>query len=68
MPENASDQHQGPFVRPQASEGTITIRWWRLPEPYASGFDREFDWEYRPDPGIPDEFAERLLREVANRL
>jgi hypothetical protein len=28
----------------------------------------EFDWEYRPDPGIPDEFAERLLREIADRL
>lgn len=54
--------------QPQPSEGTITIRWWRLPEPYASGFDTEFDWEYRPDPGIPDEFAERLLREIADRL
>jgi hypothetical protein len=68
MPENAGDQLQGRFARPQPSEGTITIRWWRLPEPYASGFDTEFDWEYRPDPGIPDEFAERLLREIADRL
>jgi hypothetical protein len=50
-------------------EGTITIRWKRLPEP----LDTEagvlhFVWAYEPDPAIPDEDAERILREVADRI
>jgi hypothetical protein len=28
----------------------------------------EFDWQYRPVPPIPDEFASHLLMEVAQRL
>jgi hypothetical protein len=49
---------------PQPAGGLITIRWWRLPEP----FESEFDWEYRPIPPIPDELGKRLLGEVADRL
>jgi len=49
---------------PQPAGGLITIRWWRLPEP----FESEFDWEYRPIPPIPDELGQRLLGEVADRL
>ena len=49
---------------PQPAGGLITIRWWRLPEP----FESEFDWEYRPIPPIPDELGRRLLEEVADRL
>jgi hypothetical protein len=55
--------HDDPAPHPPAG-GLITIRWWRLPEP----FESEFDWEYRPIPPIPDELGKRLLSEVADRL
>jgi hypothetical protein len=48
-------------------QGTITLRWKRLPDP-DRGEGHEFEWEYVPVPPIPDELAARLLREVANRL
>jgi len=53
----------------EPNEGTIIIRWSRLPEPYRSdpGLG-EFDWAYEPDPPTPDEVAARLLRAIADRL
>jgi hypothetical protein len=48
-------------------EGTISLRWKRLPESYREE-GHEFDFEYEPVPPIPDELAVRLLQEVASRL
>jgi hypothetical protein len=62
MPKAARDDPAPPPQQPTG--GLITIRWWRLPEP----FESEFDWEYRPIPPIPDELGKRLLGEVADRL
>jgi len=62
MPKAARDDPAPP--PPQPGGGLITIRWWRLPEP----FESEFDWEYRPIPPIPDELGKRLLGVVADRL
>ena len=62
MPKAARDDPAPPPQQPTG--GLITIRWWRLPEP----FESEFDWEYRPLPQIPDELGRRLLGEVADRL
>jgi hypothetical protein len=47
---------------PAPMQGLITIRY-----TYSAG-RREFEWEYEPDPAIPDELAVLLLREVADRL
>jgi hypothetical protein len=54
----------GRAAAPQSAskEGSITIRY-----AYREKSD-EFEWSYEPDPPIPDELAQRLLREVAERL
>jgi hypothetical protein len=62
MPKAVHDDPAPP--PPQPAGGLITIRWWRLPEP----FESELDWEYQPIPPIPNELGQRLLGEVADRL
>jgi hypothetical protein len=49
------------------TQGTITIRWKRLPDPNREE-GHQFDWQYVPEPPIPDEMAARLLHEVASRI
>jgi hypothetical protein len=67
MPQDAHDKSAQPRPDPIPAEGTITIRWKRLPDRYREE-GRDFAWNYQPEPPIPDELAERLLREVADRL
>ena len=58
MPNDAS----APPLQPPFHECFITIQYRYREE------DREFVWDYRPDPPIPDELAVRLLREIADHL
>ena len=55
----------GREVEPPA-EGRIVIEWKRVPAELGLG---DFDWDVRMEPpGLADEDAARLLREIADRL
>jgi hypothetical protein len=56
---------------PPLKEGRITVEWRLLPEPFVatSGAASAFAWDLSFDPpGLPDEKAAELLREIADRV
>jgi hypothetical protein len=50
------------------TEGTIVIRWKRLPRQQEESFGFRFVWKFEPDPPLPDDWASEILSEVARRL
>jgi len=58
----SAERRLSPAAPAPLSQGSITIQYRYREE------DREFVWDYRSDPPIPDELAVRLLREVADHL